>query len=138
MKTSAATELKTKSSRFLESVVERLSNNNGVRRKLPLNGRLHIDRQLPFLCVYRIPHNRDDKGTSQLVIGEASYLIAPADKSINESLSNLVLKIVKTLSPKFRHQNSGFTLSGTQHEACKDITAEFAGFSNLLVVTQSH
>ncbi len=101
MKTSAATELKTKSSRFLESVVERLSNNNGVRRKLPLNGRLHIDRQLPFLCVYRIPHNRDDKGTSQLVIGEASYLIAPADKSINESLSNLVLKIVKTLSPKF-------------------------------------
>jgi len=85
----------------LESVLERLSNNNRVRRKLPMNGRLHIDRQLPFLCVYRIPQNRNDKGTRQLVIGEASYLIASADKSFNERLSDLVLKIVKTLSPKF-------------------------------------
>lgn len=101
MKTSAAPELKTKSSRFLESIIERLSNNFRVRRELPFNGRLHIDRQLPFLCVYRIPQNRNDTGTRQLVIGEASYLIAPADKSNAASLSNLVLKIVETLSPKF-------------------------------------
>lgn len=101
MKTSTAPELKTKSSRFLESIVGRLSNNNKVRRKLPFNGRLHIDRQLPFLCVYRIPRNRDDKGTRQLIIGEASYLIASADESVSEMFSDLVLKIVKTLSPKF-------------------------------------
>lgn len=94
-------ESKPISGRFLKSVIERLSGNKQVRRSLPMKGRLHIDRQLPFLCVYRIPPDRNDTGTRQLVFGEASYIIASADKSFNESLSALVLNIVKTLSPKF-------------------------------------
>ena len=90
LKTTSETPEPTISDRFLESVVERLSNNNRVRRKLPMNGRLHIDRQLPFLCIYRVPPNRNDRGTRQLVVGEASYLIAPPESSFNERLKDLL------------------------------------------------
>jgi uncharacterized protein (TIGR02421 family) len=87
--------------RFIISICERLANNKPVRRKLPLNGRIHIDRQLPFLCVYRIPAVRNDKGTRRLVLGEASYLIAPGDRSYHRSLSKLVGNVVSTLSSQF-------------------------------------
>ena len=40
---------------LVKSVCRRLRRNLRVRRTLPGNGRLHIDRQLPFLCVYRRP-----------------------------------------------------------------------------------
>ena len=87
--------------RFVNSICERLANNKPVRRKLPLNGRIHIDRQLPFLCVYRIPPAWNDKGTRRLVLGEASYLIAPGERSYHDSLSKLVWNVVNTLSSKF-------------------------------------
>jgi uncharacterized protein (TIGR02421 family) len=87
--------------RFIDSICERLASNKPVRRKLPLNGRIHIDRQLPFLCVYRIPPGWNDKGTRRLVLGEASYLIAPGERSYHRSLSKLIWNVVNTLSSQF-------------------------------------
>jgi len=49
-----------------------------VRRTLPGPGRLHLDRELPFLCVHRVPRDRADPGTERFVTGEAAYLVAPA------------------------------------------------------------
>jgi glutathione synthase len=46
-----------------------------VRRALPGWGRLHIDRQLPFLCVYRRLPQDDNSKFERLIMGEASYLI---------------------------------------------------------------
>ena len=87
--------------RLINSICERLANNKPVRRKLPQKGRIHIDRQLPFLCVYRIPPAWNDKGTRRLVLGEASYLIAPGERSYHGSLSKLVWNVVNTLSSQF-------------------------------------
>lgn len=89
------------SASMIESVCERLANNLRVRRTLPGKGRLHIDRQLPFLCVYRQPPDYDDAGTERLVKGEASYLIAPGATAHHKNVSNLVLQISKTLSEQF-------------------------------------
>ena len=75
---------------FIETATERLANNRPVRRRLPLWGRLHIDRQLPFLCVYRQPPGRDDSGTDRLVLGEAAYLQASGDRSLHKQVSALV------------------------------------------------
>ncbi|MEX1182110.1 MAG: tyrosine/phenylalanine carboxypeptidase domain-containing protein [Gemmatimonadota bacterium] len=36
---------------------------------------LNIDRQLPYLFIYRQPQDRADPGTERLILGEASYLI---------------------------------------------------------------
>lgn len=89
------------SDRFIETVCTRLAENRQVRRTLPLGGRLHIDRQLPFLCVYRRPPGRVDTGTDRLVMGQASYIVASGDRNLSESLSKLIRHIVKTLTPEF-------------------------------------
>lgn len=57
-------------------VRERLVAGKPIRRRLDGGGRLHIDRPLPFLCVYRAPAS-PDLGTADLVRTQASYLIAP-------------------------------------------------------------
>ena len=38
---------------FIEEIKTRLNNGYRVRRNLPYNGRLNIDRNLPFLIIYR-------------------------------------------------------------------------------------
>ena len=87
--------------RFIETICQRLGENKRIRRKLPIWGRLHIDRQLPFLCVYRRPVEGDDRGTERLVTGEASYLIASGDRRLHRGLSRLVNGVAKTMVEAF-------------------------------------
>lgn len=84
---------------FIEDVGSRLEDNKLVRRTLPGQGRLHIDRKLPFLCIYRRPVRRNDNGTDQLVKGEASYLIASAAPKYKNGISALTRSILKVCSP---------------------------------------
>lgn len=60
----------------IAEIVERLEADRPVRRAMPEWGRLHVDRQLPFLVVYRRPADGSDPGTDRLVVGFASYLQA--------------------------------------------------------------
>ena len=99
-------EVKTTSSEeisleFIETVCTRLAQGKEVRSALPLGGRLHIDRPLPFLCVYRYPTKYDDAGTGQLVLGEASHLIVKEGSRLRASLSLLIKQISATLAEKF-------------------------------------
>ena len=89
------------SERFIRSVTERLAENKVVRRRLPVWGRLHIDRQLPFLCVYRRPSTHADPGADRLVLGEASYLQAVDDRALARPLSALVRAIAETQGSVF-------------------------------------
>ena len=72
--------------KLIAEVRQRLAKNNQVRRKLPDQGRLHIDRQLPFLFVYRRPADREDLGAERLVMGEAAYLVAPGAKRLQRDV----------------------------------------------------
>jgi len=63
----------------IAQIVERLSADRPVRRAMPVWGRLHVDRQLPFIVVYRRPADRPDAGTDRLAVGFASYLLTTAD-----------------------------------------------------------
>ena len=84
--------------KFIQEVCERLAEDKRVRRTLPEQGRLHIDRKLPFLCVYRRSRSGADPGTDQLVKGEASYLIAPSGDAYNKSVTALVRALAATQS----------------------------------------
>lgn len=86
---------------LVAEVCERLARNQRVRRSLPSGGRLHIDRQLPFLCVYRQPPDFKDAGTERLVSGEAAYLIAPGGNESRSGVAHLVREVVRTLSAEF-------------------------------------
>lgn len=86
---------------LIAEVRQRLASNKRVRRTLPEGGRIHIDRQLPFLCIYRQPEDQEDKGTSGLVTGEASYIVASAKRRHHAQLSKLVQEVVAELHRLF-------------------------------------
>ncbi len=83
---------------FLEKIEKALIENREIRKSLSPWGRVHIDRQLPFLCLYRKPSDREDVGTEKLAITEASYLIAPADLP---GLDTLIERIAETATKIF-------------------------------------
>ncbi len=89
------------SQKLIDSVCSRLLDNKAVRKRLPGWGRIHIDRQLPFLCLYRLPADRSDIGTENLVYGEASYIIASGDPDYQEGLAQLVKHIAVTMNERF-------------------------------------
>ena len=87
--------------RFIATVRARLKANKRVRRILPGWGRLHIDRQLPFMCVYRQFAEGQDSGTEKLVTGEASYLIASDAGRPHDGISRLIKAVAQTLHEEF-------------------------------------
>ncbi len=58
-----------------EQVRRHLAAGKVVRIHLAPWGRLHLDRQLPFLAVYRRPPGTVDTGTDRLLLGESAYLL---------------------------------------------------------------
>ncbi|MGH2822764.1 MAG: tyrosine/phenylalanine carboxypeptidase domain-containing protein, partial [Thermoleophilaceae bacterium] len=83
---------------LVDVVRTRLAAGKAVRRTLPGGGRLHIDRPLPFLCLYRAPADRSDLGTAELVRSQAAYLIAPAVDGLRGDLAALVGGLVEVLA----------------------------------------
>ena len=72
-----------------------LDGDKHINCKLGDQGRLHIDRQLPHLCVHR--RAADDSDTEKMLHGQAVYLTADAHTEIGE----LVRTIVNTQSKRF-------------------------------------
>jgi uncharacterized protein (TIGR02421 family) len=95
----AATGLITEA--FVASACQQLKDGKSLRRKIEPRGRIHVDRPLPFLVVYRRPKDRADADTDRIVLGEASYLVASGDKKIQKSLSSLVEGVAGTLAESF-------------------------------------
>ncbi len=85
----------------IAEVCGRLGENKPIRRKLPGRGSLLFDRPLPFLCVHRRPHGRLDSGTAELILGEASYLIAPGTIRRRSDWTSLLERIVATMVERF-------------------------------------
>lgn len=83
-----------------------LAKGHRIHRAVPGLAELHIDRPLPFLCVYRRPADREDPGTERLVAAEASYLKATGEASQQPDLCAFVAELVEALSPQF----NGFML----------------------------
>jgi len=75
---------------LVDAVVDDLRVRGSTRRTLPGGGRLYVDRPMPFLCVYRQPHDREDPGTGRLVASEAAFLIATTERSRQAELRELV------------------------------------------------
>jgi uncharacterized protein (TIGR02421 family) len=87
---------------YIDNICRSLKENNFIRRSLPGFGRIHIDRRLPFICVYRKPVKISDEGTENLITGTASYIITSRKSNINKGLSKLLSSIAETLSGDFQ------------------------------------
>ncbi len=86
---------------LLDSITSSLRECRKVNRKLGTKGHLYIERQLPYLCVYRKIETDKDWGTNQLVTGEASYLTVSGSKQDLEDATVLVESIAKELTRLF-------------------------------------
>lgn len=84
------------SSAFIKQVGERLSTDQAVSSELQAEGYLHVERQLPFLCVYRRPVSHDDEGTEKLLLGQAAYLLSMAEADQQQLVTELVQQIAET------------------------------------------
>lgn len=87
--------------RRIADIVERIRSDRPVRRAMPGWGRLHVDRQLPFLLVYRRPHDRPDPGTERLAQGVAGYLQADGDPKQATRVSQLVESVARVMRDEF-------------------------------------
>ncbi len=86
---------------LIAAVHDRLASNHCLRRRLPGEGTLRLDRQLPFLCVYRRPEQGDDAGTSELVTTEAAYIVANGSEMHATALNDVCEAVVGTLQEHF-------------------------------------
>lgn len=81
-------------------VLSKLHQQKPVRLKLQQGGRLLLEQQVPFLCVYTEPAH----GVSVLrrwITGEVASMILPSDEELGMSYQPLLYNIVDTLSKKF-------------------------------------
>ena len=85
---------------FVASVEQRLCSGRGIRRAVP-GGWLHMDRPLPFLCVYRHPSHAATDGAERLVLSQASHLSIATDVAPAEATSRLVGAVGQQLSGRF-------------------------------------
>ena len=90
---------------FPNEVCVRLKRGSRLRRTLPGKGRLHVDRPLPFLCVFRNPPDEarggDAAAVRMLVRGEGSYLVAPGDAASQAGVARLIEAIVGVQADTF-------------------------------------
>lgn len=89
------------SNRQIQEISDRLGRGLPVRRSLPDGGRIHVDRQLPFLILYRPPERSEDAGTERFVKGEASYLIAPRHRKHRQKVTALVTAVASSMVEVF-------------------------------------
>jgi hypothetical protein len=82
--------------RMVATLCQRLRENKRIRRNLPQFGRIHIDRQLPFLCLFRQRVGRPEPDMQKLATGEASYIICSARRSLHADLQKLITAILQT------------------------------------------
>ena len=82
-----------------DKIEDGLTENTGIHFRLNGNGLIHIERELPFLLVYRPLNASVDKVIEKLVKNEASYLICPQEEFAH--YRQLLERSVKKLSDKF-------------------------------------
>ncbi len=85
-----------------EEIRQAIATNVPLRKKLPGGGRLHIDRQLPFICVFRRPVQREQlAATERLLLGSPSYLLLDGGPENDKQAAALLQTILESLGQYF-------------------------------------
>ncbi len=73
-----------------KKVIAKLEAGETVDFELPRGGRLHIDRPLPFLCVYRPQTPGSEADTESLLMTQSAWLIVAPQVDISDWLGELM------------------------------------------------
>jgi len=89
------------SSSLAAAVLAKLAEDKPVHVELPGGGILHLDRRLPFVCVYRRTADQNDQGTEELIASEDCYIIIPADPRAARQALQLLRLLATHLAEDF-------------------------------------
>jgi len=78
-----------------------LAAGKAIHIELPGDGKLHIERRVPLICVYR--KALDDVGTGQLLENEPAYIVVPSDERQARKSRALIRAILASLANEFGH-----------------------------------
>lgn len=98
---SATRDSSSEIARLVEPVRQRLTENKFIRRKLPVYGRILIDRQLPFLCIYRRRTTARESGAEKFTRALSSHLQCSAKRSLHLELAKLTNVVARSLVEQF-------------------------------------
>ncbi len=101
MRKTTTTTTATCSQDELDEICNKLVAGKSVDVQLPEYGRLHIERFLPFICVYRRPEDDADVGTDSLITGEASYLLISDAPSQRRAQNRILYTLASRISGHF-------------------------------------
>ncbi|NNE31453.1 MAG: DUF1704 domain-containing protein [Winogradskyella sp.] len=124
-------------SSVIKEICADLSDGLPVNIALPANGILHIDKLLPFICVYRF--NELDIYFSRIVKTQASYLIVNDKVDISHLLEAIRVIIsakfqtflVLEVWPDENDNSNAFQISCPEGKAPATVTALQSGFEKL-------
>ncbi|MDT0678081.1 flavohemoglobin expression-modulating QEGLA motif protein [Autumnicola musiva] len=91
-------EISELSEKLIKKILTNLEEESETNCKLPGGGLLHIEKDLPYLVIYR--NRSKDAGTKRMVISEASYLII-GDKEF-ENYQRFIYALAEHFSGKFK------------------------------------
>ncbi len=86
------------SDKSIKQILTSLKKNEEVNASLPGGGFLHIEKEIPYLVIYR--KKEKDKGISRIVTSEASYLIVGSSNM--EGYKKLLFEVTNSLSNRFK------------------------------------
>lgn len=124
-------------SQLVETICKNISENIPVNIELPKNGLLHIDKQLPFICVYR--YKELDFYFSRLLKTQASYLIVEETIDISHLLEAIRLIssqkfetfLILELWPNKEALKNEFQIYGPKDKSAETINALHEGFREI-------
>jgi uncharacterized protein (TIGR02421 family) len=86
---------------LVDTVRDHIEKGGRLRMALPEDGRLYLERRLPFLSVYRRPVGRGDPGCEQLVTSQAAYIIGSVSEGPRSPLNAVIKEICQRCQPAF-------------------------------------
>lgn len=88
-------------SALCQAIDESLNGGKRIRRTVLADGRINLDRLLPFLVLYRRPATRDDPGTIDLATTGGAYFIAPGDKRSERDIIKVIDTVLRLSMVRF-------------------------------------
>lgn len=122
---------------FIEQICTDIAANNPVNIELPKKGILHIDKVLPFICIYRF--NEQDYYFSRLLKTQASYIIVDETIDVSHLLEAIRLItsqkfdtfLILEVWPNLETEHKQFQIYGPEKKASETVNALKEGFGEL-------
>ena len=83
--------IKTQGEEEIQKIINKLKNGKGLTEKLPGNSLVHIDRPLPFICIYRFPEGVQKSAHAKLIDAQPSFILVQQEDEplVRDLLQNL-------------------------------------------------